>query len=502
MILDKDLMTIQEVRNLVRKAAEAQELLAVMSQEQIDRIVKAMADAGAEAAEEVAKMAVEETEIGRYEDKIIKNLLATKVLYDEIKDMKTVGLISEDQEKKVYEIAEPVGVVAAVTPTTNPTSTAMNNAIISIKARNAIVFSPHPRARKCTVKCLEILRKAAVNAGAPDDCIGCIAEPSIPATNELMKNDGVSMILATGGPGIVKAAYSSGKPALGVGAGNAPSFIERTADIEKAVRNIVTGKTFDNGTICASEQSVICERFKEKEVREHFKANGAYFLSDDERTKVEKILLSPKNTMLASSVGRSALQLAKMAGISVPEGTKLLIGDVEGVGEGYPLSHEKLSTVLAFYVVDNWEEGCKLARKLLVLGGLGHTMSMHTEDKDVALKFALEKPAMRILVNTPSSFGGVGATTGLFPALSLGCGTDGGNIVSDNLGPQNLLNIKRMAYGIKEADSVCEDLLKNREAPVKEGGKKKEPSREEGYVQNDNELVDRIVMEVVKKLQS
>lgn len=513
MELDRDLKVVQEVRNLVRQAAKAQEILEQMSQEQVDAIVAAMAQAGARDARRLAELAVQETEIGRVEDKVLKNLFATKFLYERIRDIKTVGVVSEDREHGVFEIAAPMGVVAGVVPTTNPTSTAMYKVIISIKARNAIVISPHPRSRRCTMEAVETLRKAAVAAGAPEGCISCLGDPGIAATNELMKNDGVSVIIATGGPGIVKAAYSSGKPAFGVGAGNCPCYIQKTADIAAAARKVVASKSFDNSTICASEQSVICDAEIKDAVKLELEKNGAYFMKPEERQKLEKILLTPQHAMTAATVGRAAEDLAKMAGFPVPHGTRVLVGPIDGVGEGYPLSHEKLSPVLAFYEAKDWREACSLSIRLLELGGLGHTMSMHSTDEKVIMEFALRKPAMRILVNTASSLGGVGGTTGLFPAMTLGCGTGGGNIISDNLGPQHLVNRKRLAYGQREIEDLAKDLLAGTSfapaappaAPARQA--REEPRKPEPLAApvirgepDEEELVRRIVSEVFKRM--
>lgn len=510
--LDRDLKVVQEVRNLVRQAVKAQEILEQMSQEQVDAIVAAMAQAGARDAKRLAELAVRETEIGRVEDKVLKNLFATKFLHERIRDMKTVGVVSEDREHGVYEIAAPMGVVAGVVPTTNPTSTAMYKAIISIKARNAIVISPHPRSRKCTMEAVETVRKAAVAAGAPEGCISCLEEPGIAATNELMKNDGVSVIIATGGPGIVKAAYSSGKPAFGVGAGNCPCYIEKTADVAAAARKVVASKSFDNSTICASEQSIICDAAIKDALKIELEKQGGYFMKPEERQKLEKILLTPQHAMTAATVGRTAEDLAGMAGFPVPKGTRVLIGPIDGVGEGYPLSHEKLSPVLAFYEVGDWREACALSIRLLELGGLGHTMSMHSTDEKVIMEFALRKPAMRILVNTASSLGGVGGTTGLFPALTLGCGTGGGNIISDNLGPQHLVNRKRLAYGQRDIEDLAKNLLAGTAfaspapaAPARQV--KEEPRKPELSAAtaprsepDEEELIRRIVNEVFKRI--
>ena len=450
---DKDLQSIQHARNLARRGKVAANKIANFTEDQIDKIIRNMVKVASEHEVCLAKMAVEETGFGKVCDKAVKNNLASTVLYEEIKNMKTIDIIDEDKEKKLISIAEPVGLVMGIVPSTNPTSTAIFKSIISIKSRNAIVFSPHPSAAKCTVKAAKLMHDAAVAAGAPEDIITCVELTSIGATNELMKSQEVSLIIATGGPGMVKAAYSSGKPALGVGAGNSPAYIERSADIKKAIRNIIASKTFDNGTICASEQSIICEYCNEKEVIEELRKNGGYFMTEEETEKVCKLLFKQGHAMNAAFVGRTAQVIAEAAGFYVPEGTKVLIGRQGGVGPKYPLSYEKLTTVLGFYVVNDWKEACELSIELLQ-NGIGHTMSIHTEDVEIVKKFA-KKPASRILVNTGGSFGGTGASTGLMPSFTLGCGTWGGSSVSENVTPMHLLNIKRVAYGLIDCDKIA-----------------------------------------------
>ena len=412
-----------------------------------------MVKAAKENAVCLAKMAVEETGFGKFEDKTYKNHMASVMLYESIKDMKTIGIINEDVNQKTMEIAEPMGLLMGIVPSTNPTSTAIFKAMIAIKSRNGIVFSPHPSALKCTLEAVKIVHDAAVNAGAPENIISCISLPSIQATNELMKHKDIALIIATGGPGMVKASYSAGKPALGVGAGNSPAYIERTANIEKAVRNIMASKTFDNGTICASEQSIIVEECNRDAVIAEFKKQGGYFMTSEETSKVCKLLFKDGHTMNAKCVGRSADVIAKAAEISIPEGTRVLIGEQCGVGPDYPLSYEKLTTVLGFYTVKDWHEACELSIELLQ-NGIGHTMSLHTEDRDIVLKFT-QKPAARILVNTGSAQGGTGASTSLMPSFTLGCGTWGGSSTSENVTPLHLINIKRVAYGIKDCDTLA-----------------------------------------------
>lgn len=450
---DKDLRSIQEARDLARLGKVAAKKIATFSEEQIDKILRNMVKVANKHMVELAKMAVDETGFGKVEDKTYKNYLASTILYDSIKDLKTIGIINEDKSKKIIEIAEPVGLVMGIVPSTNPTSTTIFKSMISIKSRNAIVFSPHPSAAACTIKAAKLMCEAAVAAGAPEDVIGCISMPTLASTNELMKSKEVDIIIATGGPGMVKAAYSAGKPALGVGAGNSPAYIERTAKVEQAVKNIIASKTFDNGTICASEQSVICEECNRDAVIDEFKKQGGYFMTEDETRKVCNLLFKNGHSMNANFVGRNPKVIAEAAGFNIPDGIKVLIGEQKGVGENYPLSYEKLTTVLAFYTVKNWLEACELSIELLQ-NGIGHTMSIHTEDRDIVMEFT-RKPAARILVNTGGSQGGTGASTGLMPSFTLGCGTWGGSSVSENVGPMHLINIKKVAYGLKDCTTLA-----------------------------------------------
>lgn len=454
-LIDKDLLSMQEVRELVEAAKEAQQELARMDQAQVDRIVRAIADAGVRNARRLAQMANEDTGFGIVDDKVIKNIFASRGVYEHIKDMKTIGEISRDDAKRLRTIAVPVGVIAGLIPSTNPTSTALYKAEIAIKAGNAIVFSPHPSAAKCTLKAAEVMREAAIKAGAPEGIIGCVSMPTMAATNELMHCKEVALIIATGGPGMVKAAYSAGKPAIGVGAGNSPAYIERSADVKAAVDAIMASKTFDNGTICASEQSIICETCNRQQVVDELKRQGAYFMTREETEKVCRLLFKNGHAMNAKFVGRTPDVIAQAAGISIPMGTRVLIGEQDGVGEGYPLSYEKLTTVLAFYTVEDWKQACELSMQLLQ-NGIGHTMSLHTQNEDIVRKFAV-KPASRILVNTGGSMGGTGISTGLNVAFTLGCGTCGGSSVSENVSPLNLINVKKVAYGLKNCATLLQD---------------------------------------------
>ncbi|MBA4313204.1 MAG: acetaldehyde dehydrogenase (acetylating) [Chlorobiaceae bacterium] len=446
MQLDKDLQSIQEMRELVQKAKQAQLEFRAYDQTRVDRICKAMADAGFEAAEKLARLAYEETGFGNPDDKKMKNEFSTRRVWESIKDLRSVGVIREDREKRIIEIAEPMGVVAALIPSTNPTSTMMFKAIISLKGRNSIVASPHPKAVKCTMEAAHIISQAAEAAGAPQGLIQCLSIPTIEATNALMKHKEIAVILATGSTPMVKAAYSSGKPAYGVGPGNVPAYIEKTANIKKAVADIVTGKTFDNGVLCSTEASVIVDSSIKNIVMDEFKKHNCYFVEGDDKAKLSGLMFDSRGNLNPEIVGRSATYIAQKAGITVPSSTKVLIIELQGVGRDYPLSHEKLSPVLSFFTVENWREGCERCIELLEFGGIGHTMVIHSMDEDIVMKFALEKPAFRILVNTVGALGAVGYTNELLPSLTLGPGTFGGSIISENVSAKHLFNIKRLAF--------------------------------------------------------
>ena len=449
---DRDLTSIQEARTLARRAREAQTALAELSQERIDAIVDAMAAAVTSQAEALAQLAVDETGYGVVADKVQKNLFASRRVHEFIRPIRTVGVVRRDNERKVVEIAEPFGVVAAVVPSTNPTSTAIYKILIALKARCAIVLSPHPAAVRCISRVAELMSAAARDAGAPDGSVQWMSTVTLEGTQELMKHRDVAVILATGGMGLVRAAYSAGKPAYGVGPGNAPAFIERTADVEKAVRDVITGKTFDNGVLCSSENSVVVDEPIAEAVRQAFVAHGGYFLSSSEIEAVERVLVTPQRLPNPAVVGKPASFIAERAGITVPPGTEVLLAPLAGVGREHPLSIEKLCPVLSYYVVRDWREGCERCIEILRYGGMGHTMSIHSRDEDVILEFGLKKPAFRICVNTPTTHGSIGLTTGLDPAMTLGCGGYGGNITSDNIGPRHLLNVKRLAYETRPAE--------------------------------------------------
>jgi acetaldehyde dehydrogenase (acetylating) len=451
---NRDLTSIQEARALARRAAQAQLQLAELSQDRIDAIVDRMAAALRPQAEAVARLAVEETGYGIVADKVQKTLFAADRVYEFIRPMKTVGVINRLEDRKVIEIAEPFGVVAAVVPSTNPTSTAAYKILIAIKARCAIVISPHPAAVRCITRTAEIMYEAARVAGAPEGCVGWMTTVTLEGTQELMKHRDVAVILATGGMGLVRAAYSAGKPAYGVGPGNAPAYIECSADLKKAVRDIVTGKTFDNGVLCSSENAVVVDEAVAEEVKREFVSQGGHFLSSQEADAVAKVLVTEQRLPNPKLVGKAATQIAEKAGFAVPPQTRVLLAPLNGVGRDYPLSIEKLCPVLAFYVVKDWREACERCKQILRYGGTGHTMSIHSRNDDIILEFGLRKPAFRICVNTPTTHGSIGLTTGLDPAMTLGCGGYGGNITSDNISPRHLLNIKRVAYEVRPAEST------------------------------------------------
>lgn len=444
---DRDLISIQETRELVARAAEAQKRFATFSQEQVDAVVDACAEAATAAGEQLARMAVEETGYGNVPDKILKNRLASVDVHRAIRGIKTVGVIREDREKGIVEVATPVGVVAAIIPSTNPTSTAVYKTLISLKARNAIVLSPHPSAARCICEAANVLSRAALRAGAPEGLIGCMLHTTMQATHELMKHREVGVILATGGTGLVRAAYSSGKPSYGVGPGNVPAYIERSADVRKAVADIFAGKTFDYGTICSSEQAIVCDEQIRDLVLEECRCQGAYFLSPDEANTVGALVYRPGATAPNPQiVGKPATMLAEMAGIQVPPQTRVLIAHLTAVGREHPLSAEKLSPILAFYSVPGTAAAIELCTKLLHFGGAGHTAAVHTACESVARDFGKGVPAFRVCVNTAAVHGSIGYSTNLFPAMTLGCGALGGNITSDNIGPHHLMNIKRIAW--------------------------------------------------------
>ena len=488
-LYDKDLLSVQEVRDLVEKAKAAQQELAQKSQAEVDAIVASIAKAGVRNAERLAQMANEDTGFGKVADKVIKNIFGSQMVYEHIKDMKTIGILDRDEANKTYTIAAPVGVIAGLIPSTNPTSTAFYKSEISIKAGNAIVFSPHPSALRSISEAIKVIRQAIAEAGGNENLVSCISLPTMQATDNLMKHPDVALILATGGSAMVRAAYSSGTPAIGVGPGNGPAYIEKTADLPLAVKRIMDSKTFDYGTICASEQSVVCDDDMAEAVQKEMEKQGAYFLSDEERLKLGKYILRANGTMNPAIVGKSPQVIGELAGINVPASAKVIVAKEDGIGKGHPYSNEKLAPILAFYTAPDYKAIAKLCDEILRYEGAGHTFSMHTKDDRMVEYFAERMPASRIIINSPSALGGIGASTALMPALTLGCGAIGGSATSENVGPMNLLNLKHVAYGLREIEEI-------RGAAAKEqnccGAEKKVSA----------DKVDEIVAEIIARIQS
>jgi len=444
-LADADLRSIQEARDLVRRSRAAWERFRRADQATVDRICEAMARAGSEASERLARLAVEESGFGNAVGKYQKNRFCTDMLWESLRELKTVGVVQRDDARRYYQVAEPYGVVLAIVPITNPTSTALFKTLISVKARNSIVVSPHPRGVRCIGAAVSVMAEAARRAGAPEDLILCMSQPTLEGTHEAMRARETALILATGGPDLVRAAYSAGKPAYGVGPGNAPAFIERSADIVHAVRAIVGSQMFDNATICASEQSVVVDAPIAAEVRAEFTRQGGHWCSPEEKALLASIVVRGRRVNPAI-VGLYPHQIATMAGFSVPEKTTVLLVDEDGVGWDHPLSVEKLSPILTVYVEDGWEKGCDRCIEILDFGGRGHTLAIHSRNEQVIWAFVAEKPTHRILVNAPTAQGAVGYGTGLVPSMTLGCGAFGGNITSDNISAHNLLLTKHVGY--------------------------------------------------------
>lgn len=436
------------INTYVQNAHNALDEMSDYSQEQVDKICEAIVQAALDHKEELGDLAVQETKRGKAEDKYVKNQFASEAVWNSIKDEKTVGIINENEEKGLVEIAEPVGVIVGITPVTNPTSTVIFKSLIALKTRNSIIFAFHPQAQKSSARTGEILQAAIEKAGGPKNAIQWIEEPSLEATNALINNDNVQTILATGGPGMVKAAYSSGKPALGVGPGNGPSYIEKSADIDQAVKDIVASKTFDNGMICASENSVVVDSEIYDEVKKKFENLHCYFLNDEEIKKFEENFIDPKRGTVAGPIaGKSAVEIARLCGVDVPEDTQVIVAEYSGVGREYPLSAEKLSPVFTLYKADSRKDAFEICSALVNYGGRGHTAGIHTTDKEIIKDFAMAMSACRILVNTPAAMGGIGGMyNNLMPSLTLGAGSYGANSISHNVSAKDLLNIKTIAY--------------------------------------------------------
>lgn len=476
MELDKDLLARQEARTLAKKGAEAQRVLARMGQEKLDTIVRAVAEAFEKEAEGLAELAVRETGFGNAADKKTKNLFACRDVWNAVKEMKAVGILRETPG--LWEVGVPVGLICAIVPSTNPTSTVCYKALIALKSGNAIVFSPHPKAANCTFQAARIVAMAAEAAGAPQGSVSCLGIPSMDGCRELMTAPEVRLILATGGPAMVRAAYSSGKPAIGVGAGNGPAYIHASADVPAALQAIARSKSFDYGTVCASEQSIIVEKKMEETVRREAERQGFYFLNTGDAGALAKLLFRPNGTLNPEIVGKHAEELAKKAGFSVPPGTRVLVAREQEAGPTRPYSMEKLCPVLAFFVMDSEEAVLQKAVEVLTHEGSGHTFAIHARDEGVIRRFALEIPVSRFLVNTPAALGGIGVTTRLFPALTLGCGAVGGSSSSNNISPMDLVNIRRVAWDTGT-----------------------EAGRVEGPETGDGELVELLTRKILSRLE-
>ncbi|WP_094607006.1 acetaldehyde dehydrogenase (acetylating) [Sporomusa silvacetica] len=452
--IDNDLLSVQEARILVENAREAQKILATFPQEKLDKIVGRIAEEVYKYARELAIMSHEETGFGKWQDKFVKNVFASEFLYKKIRDLKVVGITGEDKENKTMDIGVPVGVIVALPPSTNPVSTTIYKTLIAIKSGNAIVFAPHPKAKKTIGKVLDILIRTAEESGLPCGAIGYLRTVAVDGTVALMNHKDTALILITGVPKLVRAAYTSGKPTIYGGPGNGPAFIERSADIKKAVADIIASRTFDNGIVSASEQSIVAEDCIADEVRQELRRNGAYFMSGQEAEQLSKFFFRPDDSINPEFVGKSAIDLAQIGGICVPENTKVLISEQKYVSHSNPYSREKLCPVLAFYVEKDWMVACEKCIELLINEGRGHTLVIHSKNESVIREFALKKPVSRVLVNTPATLGGIGATTNLFPAMTLGSGTAGGGVTSDNVTPMNLINIRKVGYGVRRLEDI------------------------------------------------
>lgn len=486
-MMDKDLVSIQEARDQAEAAYKAQTVWGHATQEEVDRVCAAMADAAYAASARLGQMACEETGYGIPDHKRLKNELGSRIVWESIKNTPTVGVVRQDAQRRIYEIAWPVGVIAALTPSTNPTSTAMYKVLSAVKARNAIIVAPHPSAARCTLETIRVMQAAAEKAGAPVNLVNCIQNISLPGTQELMRHKYVRLILATGGTPMVKAAHSVGKPALGVGPGNVPVYVDRSADLRQAARYIVASKAFDCSTICATEQSVIADQPIAGQLEELMKAEGAYFADENQTAALRTLLFHPDGSMNTKTVGKPAQMVAQMAGFSIPNDARIIVTRLAQTGDSEPLSREKLTTVLGWYVEDGWEAGCDRSIELIHFGGRGHTQIIHAQDENVIMAFGLEKPVFRILVNTMGTLGAVGLTTGLMPSMTLGAGGEGGSITGDNVSVHHLYNIKRLAYEINPPPQAAMHT-----APASSAAA---PS---GSTQDIEALVRQVVQEIIQ----
>jgi acetaldehyde dehydrogenase (acetylating) len=491
---DTDLIAQQEARDAVESADRAFRVVATFDQAKIDSICEAMSEAALAESARLGLLAHEETGFGKAEDKREKNRFAAEDVWNYFRGLRTVGVVAD--KDSVVEIVSPRGVVAAIIPSTNPTSTAIFKIIIAIKSRNSIVLSPHPSAARCIAETARVMLDAGVAAGLPPEAIHCLTNSTIEGTETLMKHKKTAVILATGGIGLVRAAYSSGKPAFGVGPGNVPVFIEKTADVEKAVADILTSTCFDNGTICASEQSVVVDSSIAAAVREQFKLQGGHFLNPGEADAVAKVLLTPQRTLNAAIVGKSAEFIANLAGVTIPNGSRCLLADCGGVGRDFPWSIEKLSPTLAFFEADGIDQGAALCNDILHYGGMGHTAGMHTRDRVAAIKYGEQMPAARVVINSPTTHGAIGFSTDLAPSMTLGCGSWGGNVTSDNVSPIHLMDIKRVAFETRPVNKAS-TIATHAPTPSVEsvGAKVRQPVRREEIAAIVDKFLSRKIAE-------
>ena len=498
---DSDLRSIQEARRLAEACRTAQREFAKASQAEVDRICAAMADAVYRDATRLGVLAHEETGYGVAAHKRIKIEFASKTVWESIRDIPTVGVLRRDPEKRIIEIGWPVGVIVGLCPSTNPNSTAVYKTLISVKARNGCIIAPHPSAKRCTFEAVRLMVEAGERAGMPKGLVACMQEVSLQGSQELMRHHAVSMILATGGTPMVRAAHSTGKPALGVGPGNVPVYVDRSADIAAAAEAIVNSKSFDCSTICATEQSIVADEPIAGALRAEMERLGAHWVGPADKAALERTLFTSTGGMNAAAVGKTPQQLAKLAGIEVPARARILVAELSSVGRDEPISAEKLTTVLGWYVEKGWRAGCDRALELLRFGGDGHSLVIHATDEDIILTFGIEKPAFRILVNTWGSLGAIGATTGVMPALTLAPGGVGGAVVSDNITVTNVLNVKRLAYPLRDPPpGAFEHAPDVRGAPLKGRLPGDPPADPKVRAGSSDERVDRIVRRVLAEL--
>ncbi|CAH2213951.1 aldehyde dehydrogenase family protein [Tepidibacter aestuarii] len=493
-IIDNDLLSIQESRILIENASQAQKALATFSQEKLDEIVERMAEEVKKYAYELAKMCEDETDYGKWQDKYIKNQFACEYVPIRLRGMRCVGIIGEDRENKTMDVGVPMGVIIALSPATSPISTTIYKALIAIKSGNAIVFSPHPRAKNTIGKALDIMIRAAEGYGLPTGALSYLHTVTPAGTKELMNHKGTSIIMNTGVPGMLKAAYESGKPVIYGGNGNGPAFIERTADINQAVKDIIASKTFDNGMVSAAEQSIVVDSCIAAEVKQEMQNSGAYFMTEEESQKLGSLFFYSEGRVNSEMVGKSALELAKRAGFCVPSSTLVLISEQKYVSETNPYSKEKLCPVLAYYIEDDWMHACEKCIELLLSERNGHTLVIHSKNEDVIRQFVLKKPVGRVLVNTPASFGSMGATTNLFPALTLGSGSAGKGMTSDNVSPMNLIYIRKVGYGVRNIEDISNEVLTREKTSISCISESKENNQSEIKVLQH--ILEKVIEEI------